>query len=289
MLSLAEPMLAYFEGRLRRNELTPDSLARQRAMVRSFVVSYGARPPQQFSTKAVERWLETIAGLSPGSRRGRVGVVRRFCEYLHVEYGYPDVVRAFPRVRVPRNVPRAIGRGDVARLLTSLPDARARAVVALMLYEGFRAIEVSNLRVEDYDGETVRATGKGGHVRVLPVAEHCQRCLEAWLAERGTVPGAMFPGERAGSGLRPNTVSHYVSNWMWNAGIKHRNRDGRSGHALRHTAATRAARNGVSVWGVMEFLGHASPATSAIYTRAAGVPELRQAVEGDYLSDQQVN
>jgi integrase len=275
-------MVAYFEGRLRRGELTPESLGRQRGMVRNFVVSYGARPSNQFSVKAVDRWLETIADLSPGSRRGRIGVVRRFCAYLHAEWDYPDVTRAFPRVRVPRTVPRSIPHGEVVKIFAQATEKRDRAILALIFYQAMRVGEVTKLRVEDYDGESLFVRGKGGHERMLPVGEHCQRALDDWLRERGTVPGAMFPGERAGEGLRPNTLSHYVSEWMWNCGVKKRSRDGRTAHAGRHTAATRAARSGVSVWGIQELLGHSSPSTSAIYTRGAGSAELRQAVEADY-------
>jgi integrase len=277
-------MLDYFEGRLKRGELKPTSLARQRGIVRDFAVSFGGRPKSQFGPKAVDRYMESIGHLSPGTRRGRVGIVRAFAKYLHVAHGYPDVTDAFPRVRVPRTVPRAIPRQDVARLFAGLPDRRARAIVALMAYQGLRAGEVANLRVEDYDGEQIWVTGKGGHQRVLPVADACRRCLEEWLREeRGTTSGPFFPGGTPGMGLRQGRITHLVSEWMWNASVKHRSRDGRSAHALRHTAATRAARNGVSVWGVQELLGHASPATAAIYTRGAGTPELRQAVEEDYL------
>lgn len=277
-------MLDYFEGRLKRGELKPTSLARQRAAVRDFVVSFGGRPKSQYGPKVVDRYMESLAHLSPGTRRGRVGTVRAFVRYLHTAHGYPDISSSFPRVRVPRTVPRSIPRDDVVRLLTSLPDRRARAIVALMLYQGLRAGEVSNLRVEDYDGEQLFVTGKGGHQRVLPVAAACRRCVDDWIHnERGTVPGALFPGGTPGQGLQQPRITALVSQWMWDASVKHRSRDGRSAHALRHTAATRAARNGVSVWGVQEFLGHASPSTAAIYTRAAGAPELRQAVEADYL------
>lgn len=282
MLTLAEPFLEYFEGRLKRGELKPSSLGRQRGIVRDFAVSFGGRPKTQFGPKTVERYMESIAHLSPGTRRGRVGIVRAFCHYLHVVHGYPDVTSAFPRVRVPRTIPRAIPRDDVIRLLTSLPDRRARAMVALMLYQGMRAGEVSALRVEDYDGSQLWITGKGGHQRVLPVADACRRSLDDWLRERGTVPGPFFPGGTPGAGLRQGRITQLVSGWMWAAEVKHRNRDGRSAHALRHTAATRAAQNGVSVWGIRDMLGHADAATASIYTRGAGDPELRRAVEADY-------
>jgi hypothetical protein len=135
-------MLDYFEGRLKRGELKPTSLARQRGIVRDFAVSFGGRPKSQFGPKAVDRYMESIGHLSPGTRRGRVGIVRAFAKYLHVAHGYPDVTDAFPRVRVPRTVPRSIPHQDVARLFAGLPDRRARAIVALMAYQGLRAGEV---------------------------------------------------------------------------------------------------------------------------------------------------
>lgn len=227
------------------------------------------------------RWLETIGHLAIATRRCRISALRGWFKYLHDVHGFPDLRPFLPAVRVPRQRPRPLSRTEVATLLHDLPDERARAIVALELYLGLRAVEVSRLCVEDYDGVKVYVTGKGGHQREIEVGRPCAAALDTWMRVRGATAGPMFPGEDGP--LSPQTLSEYVVRWMREAGVKHGARDGRGGHALRRTALTHAYEITRDIILVRDLAGHAHTSATEIYTGPRHRrDDLLAAVERDY-------
>jgi integrase len=282
MFTLQTHMEAYLTGRARRAEI---GLSRQRGTryaIQGFVHSYGARPPSQLGQAAVLRWLETIGHLAVATRRFHHSALRGWFAFLHDEYGLPDLRPYLPVQKVPRQRPRPLTRAEIVTFLTSLPDTRARAIAALELYTGLRAVEVSRLNAEDYDGSMLFVTGKGGHQREIEVGRQCGAALDAWLAERGAASGPMFPGDDGP--LKPQTLSEYMVRWMREAGVKQGARDGRSGHALRRTALTHAYEETHDIVLVKDLAGHAFVSTTMIYVgpsheRAA----MLRAVERNYF------
>jgi len=81
--------------------------------------------------------------------------------------------RSAPLVRVPRTLPKILSPADADRLVAALRTNRDRAMVLAMLLGGLRRCEVLGLRFEDVqiaDRRVFIAEGKGGHHRVVPVA-----------------------------------------------------------------------------------------------------------------------
>jgi integrase len=101
----------------------------------------------------------------------------------------------------------------------------------------------------------------------------------------------MFPTDERHSGrmrmegLSPNTTSNLVSVVMADAGVKLAGRDGRSAHALRHTAASDVLDRGASITVVQALLGDAHLSGTAIYLRIAKLDELRSAMAGRNYDD----
>jgi site-specific recombinase XerC len=265
-----------------------DTAIRDGYRLRRFADSFGQRPLDQLTARAVERWLMSLEHLSAGTRRLNLSNVRSFCRWL-IER---DLIRRDPtariRVRKPRTVPRGLTRDQVVRLVAALPDLRALVIVVLMIQCGLRCCEVSRLEVADYDAhdQTIRVVGKGGHERVLPVPVLAQHVLRAHLVERGTVGGPMVQSRnRPGRALVALTISTLMAGWMRDAGIKVAAHDGVSAHALRHTCASDVLDKCGNVRTVQTMLGHKSLATTEVYLRRASQGQLREAMEGrDYAA-----
>jgi integrase/recombinase XerC len=158
-------------------------------------------------------------------------------------------------------------RGPEAEL-----DLRDAAIMELLYATGIRVSELCGLDVDDLDEarNTVRVLGKGGRERTVPVGLPAVRAVAAWkragrpaLARPGSGP-ALFLGARGGR-LDPRTARRVVhARLAAVAGVPD------SGpHGLRHAAATHLLEGGADLRSVQEILGHASLASTQIYTHVS--------------------
>jgi integrase/recombinase XerC len=195
-----------------------------------------------------------------------------------------------PPARHP--LPGVLSPGQASALLAAVPpDPEATAVdraVALrdaavleMLYaSGARVSEVCGLDLGDVDRERrlLRLFGKGAKERAVPYGVPADRALRAWLQDgRPTLTtaaagAALFVGAR-GARIDPRTVRRVVHLRARVAGVPDL-----SPHGLRHSAATHLVEGGADLRSVQELLGHATLATTQIYTHVTA-ERLRTAYE----------
>jgi integrase/recombinase XerC len=122
----------------------------------------------------------------------------------------------------------------------------------------------------DYDRQTIRVLGKGNKERTIPLGNPAMKALNAWLKDgRNSVKNsqsenAVFLGAR-GKRIDQRTVRTVVYNAL--EAIEGIERMGP--HALRHSAATHLLEGGADLRTVQEILGHASLATTQIYTHVS--------------------
>lgn len=273
----------YVNGRWKRGEISVTTRSDLRWTLSGLDESFGARPLTQFGPAAVDRWLETIGGHADATRREYLSRVRGFCRFLVATKRLRvDPTTHVPTIRQARRAPRTLTTMQVGTLLRAAPDARARAVLWLMVGCGLRCVEVSRLRVEDFDGRTITVRGKGGHERTLPVPVRVAAAVNAYLEEVGVTAGPLVRSVLVPSqGLAAATLSGYVRGWMVAAGVKSRALDGRSAHALRRTCASDIADAGADLRVVQEMLGHARlETTAASYLRRVSMDQMRSAMEG---------
>lgn len=247
------------------------------------------QPVEALTPETVTSWVEMLSRFKPAARRSYVGAARRFLRWLHSNGHTPtDLSRLLPRVREPRGVPRALPTASVAAIAAYAPSSRVEwlcAAVALMVSLGLRCVEVSRLDIDDYDPEarTVHVRGKGGHQRVLPVPSEASIVLDGYLRCRGVAAGPLLlaTGSKAAPDgrLSPAWISRRTARLMAQAGV-HKPGDGRSAHALRHTAASDVLDRCHDLRIVQQMLGHQSLATTERYLRVADLDRMRQAMAG---------
>ena len=157
---------------------------------------------------------------------------------------------------------------------------RDRAILELLYASGIRVGELAALDVDDIDmgQRTVRVMGKGAKERVVPFGLPAGRALEQWLTVRGRLvrPGsgpALFLGRR-GHRVDPRQVRAVVHELLSHLP----DAPDLGPHGLRHSAATHLLEGGADLRMVQELLGHASLATTQIYTHVS-VDRLRQSYQ----------
>lgn len=252
--------------------------------------AHGNRPVTQLGQSTVVRWLQLRAHLKPSTRCTQWSMVSCFCQWL-VDEGHlrtnPCATMTAPRR--PRSIPRALPEADVAALLHIAPDVRGRAIVWLMVGLGLRCVEVHRLSVEDWArrDNLIRVVGKGHHEREVAVPAEARRALDAYLLAYPATSGPLIRSYTHSRSIRPGTLSHYLSDWMRLAGVKHTPYDGKSAHALRHTCASDVLDECGDLRIVQEMLGHQHLSSTSVYLRRAGVRRMLDAMEGRCYTGEQ--
>lgn len=282
----------YTAERVKRGEISPASARRFQAVLLTFAASYGQRSLSTLSKRDVERWMEARSHLAPGTRRNEFSTLRVFMRRL-VETG---AIRRDPTVgmkppRVPVAAERALSRDETDAIEAVLPDARAKAVYALMRWVGLRRAEVLALEIGDWDrrSQTIRIRGKGGHERIEPVPSWVAAAMTSYIIEIGATAGPLIRTLDGTRGISHCYLGVLMSRWMRDAGVKVAAFDGRGCHSLRHTIASELLESGADIRIVQDLLGHASITSTQIYLRRAGVGRIREALETAHDSRQRID
>lgn len=179
--------------------------------------------------------------------------------------------------KTPRRLPKALTIEQVERLLAApSPDEplgiRDRALLELLYATGARVSEVVSLDVDDLaHGDVLRVRGKGDKERIVPVGSYARAAVDAYLtrvrpalAAKGAATPRLFLGAR-GAALSRQSAWLILRAAAETAQIT----SDVSPHTLRHSFATHLLQGGADVRVVQELLGHASVATTQIYTHVS--------------------
>ena len=239
----------------------------------------------------VRAWLAHLrAGdhpLSPRSLSQALSAIRTFHRFLDRRLDAPNAAIALVRgPRVKPGAPRPISEDQAIGLIAEPaldPDredwevARDQAVLTLLYGCGLRISEALSLKRSDAPmSETVRITGKGSKTRIVPVLPAVRAAVDAYLAE---VPFGLEPAEplfraKRGGPLSPRHVQATVQGLRGRLGLP----ASATPHALRHSFATHLLGAGADLRSIQELLGHASLASTQIYTQV-NPRRLRRAYE----------
>ena len=219
--------------------------------------------------------LEGDGAVSKSSAARMLSSVRGLHRFLLAEGEIPvDVAADVKPPRLPMSLPKAITIAQMEAVLAATDgdehqQLRDKALLELLYATGARISEAVALNVDDVlDGEVVRLFGKGNKQRVVPVGSYARAAIEAYLVRvrpvfsaRGKATPALFLGSRGQRMSRQNA-------WIIIRAAAERAHLGIeiSPHTFRHSFATHLLAGGADVRVVQELLGHASVATTQIYT-----------------------
>lgn len=184
----------------------------------------------------------------------------------------------------PRRLPKALTIAQVEQLLDAagpapgseapgeLTGLRDRALLELLYATGARVSEVVQLDVDDVaDHDVLRLHGKGNKERIVPVGSYARAAVDAYLtrarpelSRRGRASPRLFLGAR-GAPLSRQSAWLVIQQAAERAALTAHV----SPHTLRHSFATHLLQGGADVRVVQELLGHASVATTQIYTHVS--------------------
>ena len=264
LMAYRRDLRRYLEFLAKRDITEPGQV--EEATIRSFVASLSAatygegEDERPYRASSVARTLSSVRSFHRFMVRD--GVADR------------DPAGGVSQPKLPRALPRPLTVEEVTRLLEAPDPAtpvgiRDRAILELLYGAGLRISELVGLDVDDVDLDpgSVRVLGKGGKEREVPLGRYGREAVQAYVTR--TRPefasaksrGALFLNQRGGR-LTRQSCARLLAAHVSTADIDRRV----SLHTLRHSFATHLLEGGADVRVVQELLGHASVATTQIYT-----------------------
>jgi integrase/recombinase XerD len=236
------------------------------------VTAIGAEALASLMVKNVER------GFGARSSARQLSALRGFFRFLVREHAIPeDPTALVDRPRLSRKLPRVLSFDEVERLLAA-PDIETdrgilhAAMLHMMYSSGLRVSELCALRLGDLDLQRglVRARGKGGKPRLVPVGEVALSHAARYLRE---VRPQQAPAAEQVLFFSPRGSGRFTREGFWRMIRRYATSVGivplPSPHKLRHSFATHLLRGGADLRAVQAMLGHADLSTTEIYTHVA--------------------
>jgi integrase/recombinase XerC len=233
----------------------------------------------------IRSWLASVQ-VKGGARTTlsrRATSIRLFTKWAHKQgFLAKDVGATLATPKAHRTLPEVLTVADAATAMDSLATRVAEdesplskrdcAILEVLYASGARVSELCGLDIGDidYSRNTIRVLGKGAKERTIPLGLPAIRALEDWLKNgrpellTDKSAAAVFLGAR-GKRIDQRTVRTVVYEAL--SALEGAQRMGP--HALRHSAATHLLEGGADLRTVQEILGHASLATTQIYTHVS--------------------
>jgi integrase/recombinase XerD len=235
--------------------------------------------PTGITAGLVSAFMEELgaSGLSSRSAARHLSALRGLTRFLlHERAIEANPTSLVHRPKFGKRLPSALSVEDIGRILDApaplgFRGLRDRAMLHLMYAAGLRVSEIVALTLGDLDCQRglVAAFGKGQKRRLVPIGEPALDALDAYLDERNRHPRAratraVFLSPR-GKNLTRQAVWKLVRAYARGVGVTRPT----SPHKFRHSFATHLLEGGADLRSVQALLGHASIATTEVYTHLA--------------------
>lgn len=261
-------------------DLSPHTLSNYQRDVDKYMEWLGDKGLKKVTTGDIEDFLVHLRGekkMAASSAARMLASIRGLHSFGVQERMLDgDVAASVPVPSRGASIPKALTVDEVAALIEACPNGdaagplqlRDRALVEMLYSTGARITELLDLNVDDLDtkNQLVLVRGKGGKERIVPLGVPALEALSQYVVRARTPLNkkgspALFLNQRGGRMGRQSGFK-VVSEAAERAGL-----GAVSPHSLRHSFATHLLEGGADVRVVQELLGHASVATTQIYTK----------------------
>ena len=237
----------------------------------------------QLEIEHIRSWLANLqsTGVARATLTRRIVSIRAFTNWAAANGWLTSDLGANLAIPKPHKVlPEVLNIDEAAAVIKSLevrvaeePTAlnfRDLAILEVLYGSGIRVSELCGLDIGDIDNSrnTLNVIGKASKQRVVPLGIPAMNALSNYLKNGRSEfanqlsQAAVFLGSR-GKRIDQRTVRQVVYDAMKAVGAT------MGPHGLRHSAATHLLEGGADLRTVQEILGHASLATTQIYTHVS--------------------
>ena len=286
-----ESSLQLFLDSLKARGMSDNTLKAYRADIND-LLEFLKDTSQELSLNALRDWMwrQSEAGATKSTLARKTSSAKAFTEFLFqrgeiaadpgLRLKAPRLERTLPKVASERSLAEVFERLSEFASEENPSALRDLCAFELLYATGMRVSELASLDISDIDfsRKLLKVTGKGNKQRMLPYGEAAARAIDHWM-RKGRVkfqnessPDSLLltsRGKRVGVRQLYSLVANQLAQTPTGAA---------GPHTLRHSAATHLLDHGADLRAVQEILGHASLATTQIYTHVS-VERLRDAFE----------
>jgi tyrosine recombinase XerC len=249
----------------------------------TFLKTSGGKDIKSIDYFLLRKFLSVLAEkqLSKCTLSRKISTLKSFFKFLIREEEIktnPAASLIYPRRE--KNLPKFLTEEDIKKILdipqpSGLMECRNKAILEVLYSTGARVSELAGLKISDIDliGGITKVMGKGRKERLLSLGEPAILALKNYLDLRTDKNPSLFINKKGGSltdrGVR-DILNRYIKKTALTLKI--------SPHIFRHSFATHLLNHGADLRSVQEFLGHASIATTQVYTHLT-IDSLKQVYE----------
>lgn len=222
----------------------------EKKIVRSFI-AYLSK--QQISKRSINRKISTL---------------NSFYNYLlrieQIQTSPMNGIKTF-KINPPKQIPMSEQEMESILSLNS-QDFLATMIVEILYQTGMRCSEICKLSISDVDfsNHQIKIVGKGNKQRIVPIGRELEKTLLQYLQNVKNDEGKYFFVTEKGKKMTERFVYSKVKSYLSAVTSKEK----RGPHILRHTFATHLLNSGAEISQVKTLLGHASLASTQVYTHA---------------------
>ncbi|KAA9041498.1 tyrosine-type recombinase/integrase [Ginsengibacter hankyongi] len=241
------------------------------------VLQYNSLELAEISSSIVRSWLASLKEdkIASKSINRKISTLKSFFKYqLKMNKIEVNPVSAIVSLKISKRLPSFVAQKDLKTLFndTEFPDTwegKTNRLLLLIFYQtGIRLSELINIKESHIDKSNgaIKVLGKGNKERIIPVNNALLREIDSYNAGKNFLSGdtqkSFLLINKKGKKLYPKYVYNVVKKCLGDVSTNER----KSPHVLRHSFATHLTNNGADINAIKELLGHASLASTQIYT-----------------------
>ncbi|MDC6406883.1 MULTISPECIES: tyrosine-type recombinase/integrase [Maribacter] len=234
----------------------------------------------------IRSWIVSMSdiGISNRTINRKVASLKAYYKFLQKI----DILQVSPllkhkALKTPKKLETPFSENEMQQVLNEIPYSkdfdglRDQLIIHILYTTGIRRAELVNIKVKEIDlaEKTVKVLGKRNKERIIPLLPETILFIEDYLAERNTIAEAkntdyLFLTNK-GNKIYETLVYRIINKYFRKVSAKVK----KSPHVLRHTFATHLLNKGADLNSVKELLGHASLASTQVYTHNS-IAELKR-------------
>jgi integrase/recombinase XerC len=293
MVNTTDAFMAYLEKEKKYSPHTINAYSNDIENFQSFnKIHFDQDDIERVNYSQIRTWIVSLVdnGMSNVSVNRKISSLKAFYKFLlKIKQIEVNPLIKHKTLKISKKLQIPFSEKEVAEVLTGIQnpsgfeEVRDKLIIDLFYTTGIRRAELIHLKGLDVDfsNNTIKVLGKRNKERIIPVLPIIKEELSLYVFERSSLESIkdkefLFLTKK-GAKLNDSFVYRLINSYFTAVSEKVK----KSPHVLRHTFATHLLNNGADLNSVKELLGHASLASTEIYTHSS-LSELKKVYEDSH-------